>query len=184
MRVWLPWSGVTSLFSILLGHHPVQWEEWSLYGACLYGPGVVKSFLDGLIIKSLGVSVEDIRIATMGVELRPSLLVLLLPLVDLDRRLTMNESLKHLLVVLVYPVAFIFANAQSQAGNFLWRWKVKLIKALTGLNEGLDVGRIFVLSDFAQVVEEQSVIFFDFHEAAIGNLVFALVRCSCGAGSE
>jgi hypothetical protein len=57
----------------------------------------------------------------VGVELSPSLLVLLLPLVDLDRRLTTNKSLKHFLVVLIYPVALIFANAQSQAGNFLWR---------------------------------------------------------------
>jgi hypothetical protein len=76
---------------------------------------VVKAFLDVFIPKSLGVSVEDVRIATMGVELSPSLLVLLLPLFDLNRWFAMNESLKHLLVVLVYPVAFIFANAQSQA---------------------------------------------------------------------
>jgi hypothetical protein len=62
--------------------------------------------------------------------------------------------------------------------------KNQFLKALTGLNEGLDVGRIFILSNFAQIVEEQSVIFFDFHEAAIGNLVFALMRGSCGTGSE
>ena len=62
--------------------------------------------------------------------------------------------------------------------------KNQFLKALTGLNEGLDVGRIFILSNFSQIVEEQSVIFFDFHEAAIGNLVFALMRGSCGAGSE